>query len=203
VAFEPIVIKEALPKCIQLTQDYIFPIPIPNWASTTYLGHHGEGVLHDEFGCGEYLDRQAMELACTDAFGPHGAKEGHMLGITKLVLMGFVLDAAPFFRWFDGMKLRTVVLKDHCFDAGFVLPPAMRGKTEVLLGGGLVKRDAIRRFGTGEAKIVTLRKGKVVDEEAVEVVQRPVQGGQLNKKFSGMLRKFQSAKDKEVLKAGK
>jgi hypothetical protein len=197
MALEPIIIKEALPKCIQLTQDYIFPIPIPNWASTTYLGHHGEGVLCDEFGYGEYLDRRAIEIACIDAFGSHGTKEGHMLGLTKLVLMGFVLDAAPFFRWFDGMKLRTVVLKDHCFDAGFVLPPAMRGKTEVLLGGGLVKRDAIQRFGAGEVKIVTLRKGKVVDEKAVEVVHRPVQGGQLKKKFSGMLRKFQPAKDKE------
>lgn len=137
-----------------------------------------------------------MELACTDAFGARGLKEGYMFQISKLVLMGFVVDAAPFFRWFDAQKLRTVVLKDNCFDAGFVLPPAMKGKTEVLLGGGLVERKGIRHFGPGEAKIVTLQKGKMVDEEAVEIVQRPVQGGQLKKKFSGMLRKLQ-AKEKE------
>lgn len=162
----------------------------------TYLGHHGDGILHDEFGDGVNLDQQAMKLAHEAVFGADN-KEIHLLQVSKLVLMGFVIDASSFFRWFDANRLRTVVLKDNCFDAGFALPPAMRGKTQVLLGGGLVEKQKImdRAMKPGEARIVRLSKGKVVDEEAVEVVQKPQQGGQLKKKFSGILKKWQ-AKEK-------
>lgn len=197
MALSPVIIREALPKCMGITKEYMFPIPIPGRASIVYLGHHGEGILHEEFGDGEYLDSKAMELAHEDAFG-RDASGLHLLGIAKLTLMGLVVDAGPFFRWFDGSKLRTIVLKDNCFDAGFGLPPAMKGKTQVLLGGGLVEQQRFmgRVIKPGEAKIVTLKNGKVVDEEAVEVVRKPQQYGQLRKKFSGMLRKLQ-AKEKD------
>jgi hypothetical protein len=192
MALSPVIIREALPKCMSVTKGYIFPVPIPKWASITYIGHHGEGILHDEFGDGEYLDSKAMELAHENTFG-RDVSELHLLAISKLTLMGFVIDAGPFFRWFDGNKLRTIVLRDNCFDAGFVLPPAMKGKTQVLLGGGLVEQQKFmgRVIKPGQAKIVTLSKGKVVDEEAVELVRKPHQAVQLKKKFSGILRKFQ------------
>jgi hypothetical protein len=192
MALSPVVIREALPKRMGVTKDWTYPIPIPGWASIAYLGHHGGGDLHEEFGDGEYLDSKAMELAHAHAFG-QDSPGSHLLGIAKLTLMGIVVDAGPFFRWFDGSKLRTIVLKDSCFDAGFMLPPAMKGKTQVLLGGGLVEQQRFmgHLIGPGEAKIVTWRKGKAVDKEAVEVVQKAQQGGQLSKKFSGMLRKLQ------------
>ena len=47
----------------------------------------------------------------------------------------------------------------------------------------------------GEAKIVTLKKGKVVDEEPVEVVARPAQAQQLGRKFSGMLKGMRGKQD--------
>lgn len=47
------------------------------------------------------------------------------LPIVKLVLAGFVVDAGPFFRWFNPMRLRQVDFKHGCVDAGFALPSHM------------------------------------------------------------------------------
>ena len=47
------------------------------------------------------------------------------LPIVKLVLAGFVVDAGPFFRWFNPMRLRHVDFKHGCVDAGFALPSHM------------------------------------------------------------------------------
>jgi hypothetical protein len=200
MALSPVIIREALPQCMKVNKGWIFPTPIPGWASATYLGHHGEGILHNEFGDGEYLDSRAMELAHEDVFGAnsHGL---HLLGISKLTIMGFVIDSGPFLRWFDAQKLRTIVLKDNCFDAGFFLPPAMRGMTHVLLGGSLVEQQKLKGqvIRPGEVRIVTLSQGRVVDEEAVENVQQPQQGRQLKKKLSGILRKWQT-KERETEK---
>ena len=200
MALSPVIIREALPQCMKVNRGWIFPTPIPGWASATYLGHHGEGILHDEFGDGEYLDSRAMELAHEDVFG--ATNQGlHLLGISKLTIMGFVIDSGPFLRWFDAQKLRTIVLKDNCFDAGFFLPPAMRGMTHVLLGGSLVEQQKLKGqvIRPGEVRIVTLSKGRVVDEEAVDLVQKPQQGRQLKKKLSGILRKWQT-KERETEK---
>jgi hypothetical protein len=85
-----------------------------------------------------------------------------------------------------------VVLKDNCYDAGFILPPAMKKGTRVLLGGDLVpgQVNVGRVFGPGEAKVITLRKGKVVNEGVVEGFQKPQHAGQLKEKFSGLLHKL-------------
>ena len=47
------------------------------------------------------------------------------LPIVKLVLAGFVVDAGPFFRWFNPMRLRQIKFKHGCIDAGFALPSHM------------------------------------------------------------------------------
>ncbi len=47
------------------------------------------------------------------------------LPIVKLVLAGFVVDAGPFFRWFNPMRLRNIEFKYGCIDAGFALPSHM------------------------------------------------------------------------------
>ena len=43
------------------------------------------------------------------------------LPVVKLVLAGFVVDAGPFFRWFNPMRLRHIEFKYGCIDAGFAL----------------------------------------------------------------------------------
>lgn len=53
------------------------------------------------------------------------------LPIVKLVLAGFVVDAGPFFRWFNPMRLRKVEFAHGCIDAGFALPSHMHNLVTV------------------------------------------------------------------------
>jgi hypothetical protein len=64
--------------------------------STEYLGQDGEGILSLEFGIGEYLDRQAIEMAKLDA-APMGGRLPY-LPVVKLALSGFVIDSGAL-KW--------------------------------------------------------------------------------------------------------
>ena len=101
-----------------------------------YLGAHGGGTLHDEFGDGEYLD--ALAIATTRSNIEFRTMNLHLpdrLPIRKLVLAGFVVDANPFLHWFSPNKLQKIVFKDHCIDAGFGLHEDMCGRVDVCFGG--------------------------------------------------------------------
>lgn len=66
----------------------------------------------------------------------NGKEEGRKLGgmlhrlpVVNLSLSGFVVDADPFFMWFNPNRLQTIKFKGQCVDAGFALPVAMRHVT--------------------------------------------------------------------------
>lgn len=101
-----------------------------NWLEETeYLGAHGFGVLHEEFGVGEYLDQHSIRLARHEAAkGCHGYYRDlpRFLSICRITLMNFVVDSGPFARWFNPTRLSEIVFLSGCIDAGFVLPPIMK-----------------------------------------------------------------------------
>jgi hypothetical protein len=86
-------------------------------------GEQEDGSLRETAGVGEYLDRNAMASA-RSLVSSQGVNLRY-LPIVKLVLAGFVVDAGPFFRWFNPMRLRQVEFKYGCIDAGFALPSHM------------------------------------------------------------------------------
>jgi hypothetical protein len=86
-------------------------------------GEQGSGSVCASVGTGEYLDKNTMASArslvsCQDV-------NLRYLPVVKLVIAGFVVDAGPFFRWFNPMRLRHIDFKYGCIDAGFALPSHM------------------------------------------------------------------------------
>jgi hypothetical protein len=73
------------------------------------------------------LDKYAIQ----DARAAVKGCELNRLPIKKLVLSGFVVDAEPFFKWFNPNLLRTIEFKHDCLDAGFALPAFMEGRVEI------------------------------------------------------------------------
>ena len=71
-------------------KDYIDP------SISQYLGHHGEGILHDEFGEGEYLDSQAIKMSQQDVARDLPFNNLRYLPIEQLTLMNFVIDGGAF-----------------------------------------------------------------------------------------------------------
>lgn len=89
-----------------------------------YLNRDGSGVLDKEFGNGEYLDSKAIQnaqVAAADA-GTLSITNLRYLPIRRLTLQNFVIDGIAIKRWFDPAKLRQIVFKSGCIDAGFVSP---------------------------------------------------------------------------------
>ena len=126
-----------------------------------YLGHHGVGQLHEEFGCGEYLDTQAIktaQLTCGEHLPPSNLR---YLPIKKLTLMNFVVDSGPILRWFDPAKLEEITFKEGCIDTGFRLTENMK-HVKVQSPMPEVSLAPPRVVRPGELKIVDLKKGKVV-----------------------------------------
>ncbi|KIW30549.1 uncharacterized protein PV07_06287 [Cladophialophora immunda] len=132
-----------------------------------YLGSHGKGILHQEFGDGEYLDQQAMKQAQIDVVETLPLENMRYLPISHLTLMNFAVDAGPFFRWFDPKKLVEVNFLGQCIDTGFYLPDDMQSLVKV--SGPKPKprpQPMIARVvKPGEVKLVTLKGGKVVPDE--------------------------------------
>lgn len=135
-------------------------------ADCEYLGNHGEGTLHEEFGYGEYLDQQAIKAAQLLVDTELPVENLRFLPITHLSLKNFVVDAGPFFRWFDAKRLREVTFQGTCVDAGFYLPDDMNSK---------VKINAPRPFTVarwvkpGEVKLVEIKKRKPASSNGVGV----------------------------------
>jgi hypothetical protein len=63
---------------------------------TEYLGSHGTGELHEEFGSGEYLDRTAMKQAQVSALSDMPLSNLRYIPIIHLTLGSFAVDAGPF-----------------------------------------------------------------------------------------------------------
>lgn len=107
-------------------------------------GEQEDGTLCDSVGTGEYLDKNAMALA--RRFVSSQAVNLRYLPVTKLVLAGFVIDAGPFFRWFNPMKLRMLDFKYGCIDAGFALPAHMNNSVAVSWPENLTQNEKMITF---------------------------------------------------------
>ncbi|KAI9799897.1 MAG: hypothetical protein M1833_003819 [Piccolia ochrophora] len=124
--------------------------------TSSYHGDGGQGILHANIGCGEYLDPLAI-LRAKKATRSNAAR----LSIEELVLAGFVVDALAFERYFDPQRLRVIDLARDCVDAGLTLREEMRHR---------VKVGCPRQSGMGEVML-----GKVCQGSDIHIVT--VRGG--------------------------
>jgi hypothetical protein len=105
---------------------------------TCSRGKREDGTLCDSIGTGEYLDKSAIASARRRVSSQ--AVNLRYLPVVKLVLAGFVVDAGPFFRWFNPLKLRSVDFSYGCVDAGFALPFHMSELVTVSWPGNLPQK---------------------------------------------------------------
>jgi hypothetical protein len=122
-------------------------------------GEQEDGSLNDTFGTGEYLDKNAM-AAARSAVSSQGVNLRY-LPVVNLVLAGFVVDAGPFFRWFNPMRLRSIEFKHSCIDAGFALPSHMSNLVTVSWPGALpddCRSITIKRTAPQDVKTVSMRR---------------------------------------------
>ena len=177
----------------QLKVDHTWSLPsaVAEGEETEYLGYHGTGVLHEEFGDGEYLDTQAIKLAQLEVATMILETNMRHLPVKKLTLMNFVVDSGPILRWFDPDKLEEINLKDGCVDAGFYLSGEMP-KLKVLSPAPTAAPSIAILVTPGELKLVGLKKGKVVSRcEATSIKQdSKIREHPLRHKFSQLLPKM-------------
>ncbi|KAF3384919.1 hypothetical protein F1880_001778 [Penicillium rolfsii] len=136
-------------------------------AEPVYYGNLGDGALHPDIGCGEYLDKNSIEKAKILAMVM--GRTFKRLSIKRLTLSGFVVDADPFLLWFDAEKLESIKFKGHCIDAGFWLARTMEKvtvryprKTELEpVAVGMVSVDVQK-----DLKVVNMPDGWDVGESA-------------------------------------
>ena len=161
---------------------------------TEYLGYHGTGVLHEEFGDGEYLDTQAIKLAQLEVAENIPETNMRYLPVVKLTLMNVVIDNGPILRWFDPEKLEELNLKDGCIDAGLYLADEMP-KVRVLSPRPPKPICIAKAVRPGEAKLVELRNGKVVSRTEAKSVEHElyIKEHPLRHKFSQLLPKLSRA----------
>lgn len=179
----------------EVDQAWSLPSPSREVEESEYLGHHGTGVLHEEFGDGEYLDTQAIKMAQLEVAAEIPEANMRYLPVRKLRLVNFVVDSGPILRWFDPDKLEEINLKDGCVDAGFDLSCEMP-KLKVLSPGPTAAPSIARLARPGELKLVDLKKGKVVSRyDATSIKQdSKIKEHPLRHKFSQLLPKM-SRKD--------
>ncbi len=135
-----------------------------------YLGSHGSGVLHEEFGNGEYLDTQAIMIAQLEIAEEIPESNLRYLPVKKLTLLNFVIDSGPILRWFDPEKLQEINLKYGCVDAGMHLSEAMQ-HVRVLSPKPRTLVGMARVVTPGELKIIELKKGKFISRSDAKAVR--------------------------------
>ncbi|RMZ82958.1 hypothetical protein DV737_g1834, partial [Chaetothyriales sp. CBS 132003] len=151
-----------------------------------YLGHHGEGILHEEFGQGEYLDSQAIKMARQRVVRSLPFNNQRFLPVEKLSLERFVVDGGSIMRWFDPQRLREIEFEDGCVDAGLYLEPEMchvkttapTTRPQHCLPHYLDRRPMGRVVKMGELKVVELKKGRVVSRKDMHTGKEEVDSAQ-------------------------
>ncbi|EXJ61374.1 uncharacterized protein A1O5_11932 [Cladophialophora psammophila CBS 110553] len=188
MALEPEMNKDSKHKYRKIDETWSYDGSSDRQVDAEYLGSHGEGILHPEFGVGEYLDQHAMKQAQIDVVESLPIDNMRHLPISHLTLMNFAVDAGPFFRWFDPKKLVEITFLGQCIDTGFYLPDNMRFLVKAT---GPKPRPCpqpmvARVVKPGEVKLVTLKGGKVVPQEPTGGVA--VAGKGVKTKLSQMMR---------------
>lgn len=154
-----------------------------------YLGAHGDGTLHQEFGEGEYLDQQAMKNGQMEVVQVLPVENMRYLPITHLTLMNFAVDAGPFFRWFDPKKLKEITFLGQCIDTGFSLPENMKTTVKVNSPKPIIMPRFVR---PGEVKIVQIKRAKSTSSKG------ETSAGGLKSKLSQIMPRWGSrSKEKE------
>ena len=128
-------------------------------------GDNGCGELERRVGIGEYLDKMAIKKAWTRAIRMGCTM--NQLPIVKLSLTGFVVDADPFFYWFNPHRLRILDFKNDCVDAGFALPKKMAEHVIVTWPREVVENAQVAQvIRPGQLKIVNIGPGgKLIDNK--------------------------------------
>lgn len=201
-ALQPVLNQDTYLNHRTIDSSWSFQHPQSPDPSTEYLGSHGTGELHEEFGIGAYLDSQAINMAQlkhTTETPPCNAK---YLPIKKLTLANFVVDGCAIMKWFDPELLGEIEFKFGCVDAGFFL---IRGMEHVRITS---PRQALHGIWIqpGTAKLVDLKRGKVVSSTVafppLSQKERPATKiPRLKSKLSGFLPKISLLNNKEKSKA--
>lgn len=100
-------------------------------------------------------------MACARSLVSSQGVNLRYLPIVKLVLAGFVVDAGPFFRWFNPMRLRQIEFKYGCIDAGFALPSHMSKLVTVSWPGKPQQEDqtiTVSRIRQHEVKSIWVKR---------------------------------------------
>ncbi|KAM5434724.1 hypothetical protein MferCBS31731_006496 [Microsporum ferrugineum] len=176
---EELELEMALEPCIRRTFNADWPSIKGDWsyrtadeASGVYYGEAGEGELHRRAGVGEYLDKEAIGNAKARAWEMGCSLD--RLPVVQISLTGFVVDADPFFMWFNPHRLRVINFKNDCVDAGFSLPRSMADRVVVSWPNTVAEYAMqVRHVQPGEVKLINipkrksngpaLEKGKLVD----------------------------------------
>ncbi|EXJ81284.1 hypothetical protein A1O3_07574 [Capronia epimyces CBS 606.96] len=163
MALEPVICEDIMHKYRKIDPNWIYDRLSDTPVECEYLGSHGNGTLHEEFGEGEYLDQQAMKAGQMDMVQALPVENMRYLPITHLTLMNFVVDGGPFFRWFDPKKLKEITFLGDCIDAGFSLPREMKLPVRV---NSPKPPPPARWVRPGEVKLIDIKRPKAATEKA-------------------------------------
>lgn len=163
MALEPVICEDILHKYRKIDRNWIYDRLSNTPVECEYLGSHGDGTLHQEFGEGEYLDQQAMKSGQIDMALALPVENLRFLPVAHLTLMNFVVDGGPFFRWFDPNRLKEINFLGDCIDAGFSLPREMKLRVRVNPPKPL---PAPRWVKPGEVKLVDIKRPKTINDNA-------------------------------------
>lgn len=191
MALEPVICDDIMHKYRKIDTNWTLDRLSHNKGVCEYLGSHGSGTLHEEFGDGEYLDQQAMKASQLDVLKHLTVENIRYLPITHLTLMNFAVDGGPFYRWFDPKKFKEITFKGDCIDTGFSLPEEMVATVRVNSPKPVA---AARWVRPGEVKLVEIKGGKVVSDKA----EASGHGGGLKSKLSQIMPKWGSKGKEET-----
>ncbi|KIW17509.1 hypothetical protein PV08_04703 [Exophiala spinifera] len=169
MALEPLFSEDIAHKYPEIDANWTYNARGDPKSPIEYIGAHGKGVLHEEFGDGEYLDQQAIKASQLDVYKILPIENVRFLPVTHLTLMNFVVDAGPFYRWFNPKKFREITFKSGCLDAGFYLPQEMRSSVAVKSPKPMAPPRWVK---PGEVKLIDIKKKKPV--AGAEVVKGAV-----------------------------
>ncbi|KAG5207270.1 hypothetical protein GTR04_0882 [Trichophyton interdigitale] len=181
-ALEELELEMALEPCIRRTFNADWPSIKGDWSYRTadempgvYYGESGEGELHRRAGVGEYLDKESIGEAKIRALAMGCTLD--RLPIVKLTLTGFVVDADPFFMWFNPHRLRVINFKNDCVDAGFAIPRLMSDRVVVSWPNTVAEYAMqVRHVKPGEVKLIDIPKRKNKGPTQAKLIDIPKKG---------------------------
>ncbi|OOQ83749.1 hypothetical protein PEBR_33376 [Penicillium brasilianum] len=94
-----------------------------HYAEPVYHGNLGDGALHPDIGCGEYLDKHSIEKAKILAMAR--GRTSQRMSVKHLTLSGFVDRTNVETGLRPRQRLKSIKFQGQCLDAGFWPPQSM------------------------------------------------------------------------------